>query len=153
MDATFTRWLLDHIAFTQGLHPTLVERLAEIATPVQWGADETVFREGDADATLYLIDEGRVAIEASLPGRDPVTILTVGAGEVFGWSSIFYQRPKTASARTLAPTQALTLDATRLRALCDADPRLGYEIAQRLLQVVSERVKAHRQQMLESFKG
>ena len=54
---------------------------------------------------------GRVAIEIAVPGRGRVIILTVGPGEVFGWSSLFHQRPKTASARTIEPTRALALDA------------------------------------------
>ena len=62
-----------------------------------------------------------------------MTILTVGPGEVFGWSSLFLERPKTASARAVEPTTALALDANRLRALCDLDPGLGYVLTRRSL--------------------
>ena len=98
--------LLD-LAFTQGLDADQLDQIAEIATPVQWDAGTTVFREGDRDSLLYVVEEGRVAIEIAVPGRGRVIILTVGPGEVFGWSSIFHQRPKTASARTIEPTKAL----------------------------------------------
>lgn len=153
MSDSFTTWLLDHIAFTQGLHPRHLEQLAAIATPARWEAGDIVFREGDADDTLYLIDEGCIALEAAVPGKEPVRILTVGSGEVFGWSSVFYQRPKTASARALGSTRGLALDSTKLRALCDSDPQLGYDVTRRLLQVVSDRIKAHRKQMVESTGG
>ena len=119
--------------------------------PVQWDAGTTVFREGDRDSFLYVVEEGRVAIEIAVPGRGRVIILTVGPGEVFGWSSIFQQRPKTASARTIEPTRALALDAGRLRELCDADPRLGYLLTRRILEVVSERLKATRMQLLDIY--
>ena len=118
---------------------------------MQWDAGETVFREGDRDSFLYVVEEGRVAIEIAVPGRGRVTILTVGPGEVFGWSSLFHQRPKTASARTIEPTRALALDAGRLRELCDADPRLGYLLTRRILEVVSERLKATRMQLLDIY--
>ena len=110
-----------------------------------------MFREGDCDSVLYVVEEGRVAIEITIPGRGRVTILTVGPGEVFGWSSLFFQRPKTASARTVEPTRALALDAVRLRALCDADTRLGYLLTRRILDVVSERLKATRMQLLDIY--
>ena len=88
---------------------------------------------------------------STIPGRGRVTILTVGPGEVFGWSSLFFERPKTASARTVEPTQALALDAVRLRELCDVDTRLGYLLTRRILDVVSERLKATRMQLLDIY--
>ena len=142
--------LLD-LAFTQGLGPGQLDQIAQIATSVQWDAGTTVFREGDRDSFLYVVEEGRVAIEIAVPGRGRVVILTVGPGEVFGWSSMFRERPKTASARTIEPARAFALDASRLRELCDADPQLGYLLTRRILEVVSERLKATRMQLLDIY--
>lgn len=142
---------LKNLAFTKGLEPDQLDRIAEIATPVHWGAGETIFREGDRDSILYVVEEGRVAIEVTMPGRGRVILLTVGPGELFGWSSLFHQRPKTAAARTTEPTRALALDAPKLRALCDADPRLGYVLTQRILEVVAERLKATRMQLMDIY--
>jgi CRP/FNR family transcriptional regulator, cyclic AMP receptor protein len=139
------------LAFTHGLDPGQLDRLAQIATPVQWGAGTIVFREGDRDSLLYVVEDGRIAIEITVPGRGRVTILTVGPGEVFGWSSLFHQGPKTASARAIEPAKAFALDASRLRELCDADSRLGYALTRRLLDVVSERLKATRMQLLDIY--
>jgi CRP/FNR family transcriptional regulator, cyclic AMP receptor protein len=142
---------LQNLTFTQGLEPGHLERLAELTTPMQWGAGEVVFREGEIGSLLYVVEQGRVAIEVTVPGRGQVTILTVGPGEVFGWSSLFFQRPKTASARTTIPTRAMALNAGLLRELCEAEPRLGYALTKRLLRVVSERLKATRLQLLDVF--
>ncbi len=142
---------LNDLAFARGLDPDHQLRIAEIASPVAWDAGATVFREGDSDSMLYVVEVGRVAIEIMIPSRGRVTILTVGPGEVFGWSSLFFQRPKTASARTVEPTKALAVDAVRLRALCDTDTRLGYLLTRRILDVVSERLKATRMQLLDIY--
>jgi CRP-like cAMP-binding protein len=150
-DADSARSLLSHLAFTQGLVPEQQDRIAQIASRREWDAGTTVFREGDRDSVLYVVEEGKVAIEIAVPGRGRVVILTVGPGEVFGWSSLFYQRPKTASARTVEPTKALALDASRLRELCDVDTRLGYLLTRRILEVVSERLKATRMQLLDIY--
>jgi CRP/FNR family transcriptional regulator, cyclic AMP receptor protein len=151
MDHDVTQSRLQDLAFTQGLGPDQLDRITQIATSIQWESGKTVFREGDLDSLLYVMEEGRVAIEIAVPGRGRVVILTVGPGEVFGWSSIFHQRPKTASARTIEPARALAVDASRLRELCDADPRLGYLLTQRILEVVSERLKATRMQLLDIY--
>lgn len=142
---------LNHLAFTRGMEADQLDRIAEIAGPAQWDSSAIIFREGERGSVLYVVDDGRVAIEIAVPGRGPVTILTVGPGEVFGWSSVFGQRSKTASARAVEPTKALALDAARLRELCDADSRLGYLLTRRMLEVVSERLKATRMQLLDIY--
>jgi CRP/FNR family transcriptional regulator, cyclic AMP receptor protein len=144
---------LRHLAFTRGFASEQLDRLAELSAPVQWEPDAVIFREGEVGKALYLVEEGRVAIELLLPGRGRTTILTVGRGQVFGWSSVFYERPKTTSARAVVATTALALDAPRLRGLCDADPQLGYVVTGRLLETVSERLKATRIQLLDLFAG
>jgi CRP/FNR family cyclic AMP-dependent transcriptional regulator len=151
MDEKSTQSRLSALAFTHGLDPGQLVQIAQIATFVQWDAGTTVFREGDRDSLLYVVEEGRVAIEIAVPGRGRVVILTVGPGEVFGWSSIFHQRPKTASARTIEPARVLALNASRLRELCDLDPRLGYLLTRRILEVVSERLTATRMQLLDIY--
>ena len=148
---TATTAKLNHLAFTQGLNPDQLDRIAQIASPRAWDATATIFREGDRDSDLYVVEEGRIAIEIAVPGRGRVTILTVGPGEVFGWSSLFFERLKTAAARAVVPTRALALDANRLRALCDADPSLGYVLTRRILEVVSLRLKATRVQLLDIY--
>jgi CRP-like cAMP-binding protein len=152
MEPSTIRSRLERTIF-EGLDPESLDRLAAIATPVDWAQGVTVFREGDTDAHLYLVDEGHVAIDLTVPGQRRTCILTVGPGEMFGWSSLFDARPKSAAARTIQPTRALALDAARLRALCDADPRLGYAVSRRILEAVAERLKAARLQLLDMFRS
>ena len=107
----------------------------------QWDAGETVFREGDRDSVLYVVEAGRVAIEMAVPGRGRVTILTVGPGEVFGWSSLFLRAAQDGRGpddradqgpgprRRPAPRPLRRRPAARLRA--DAtDPRGGLRAAE-----------------------
>jgi CRP/FNR family transcriptional regulator, cyclic AMP receptor protein len=146
-----SRSALDRLAFTKGLESDQQDRIVEIASTRKWNAGVTVFREGDLDSNLYVVETGRVAIDIAVPGRGRMTILTVGPGDVFGWSSLFLQQAKTASARTVEPTRALLLAADLLRELCDVDPRLGYLLTRRILDVVSARLRATRMQLLDIY--
>ena len=142
---------LRNLAFTRDLEPAHLDQLASIARPVEWAADQRIFREGQADDHLYLVVEGHVGIEVSVPQRGNVRVLTIGPGEVLGWSSVYYQKSKTAGATALEPTRALAFDAARLREWSESDPRFGYWLAKRLLQTVSDRLKATRMQLLDVF--
>ncbi len=142
---------LSHLAFTQGFVGEQMDHLAALTTPIHWESDAIIFREGEVGSALYIVEDGRVAIELVLPGRGRTTILTVGKDQIFSWSSVFYDRPKTTSARAVVRTAALAMDGPALRALCDADPQLGYVLTRRLLETVSERLKATRIQLLDLF--
>jgi CRP-like cAMP-binding protein len=142
---------LDGLAFVEGLGPDDLARLAEIAAPASWTEGEVIFREGRRHPRLYVVEEGRVALGLTRLGRGPTTFLTVGPGEVLGWSSLFHARPKTATARAIQATRAVALDADRLAALCDADPRLGYLLTRRILAAVADRLQAARLQLLDVF--
>jgi CRP/FNR family cyclic AMP-dependent transcriptional regulator len=131
--------------------PGELDYLAQAASPVQWAAGETVFREGNCNDDLYLILAGRVAIEISVPQRGRVRIATIGPDELFGWSSLFYQKPKTALAAVLEPTQALAFNAAVLRELSEQDAGFGFHLTRAVLRIVSDRLKATRAQLIDMF--
>jgi CRP-like cAMP-binding protein len=138
-------------AIAQDFLASDLDHLAQAGTLVQWAVGETVFREGNRDDALYLILEGLVAIEISVPQRGRVRIATIGPGELFGWSSLFYEKPKTALAAVLEPTRALAFNAARLREQSENDPGFGYRLARVVLRVVSDRLKATRAQLIDMF--
>ncbi len=150
--AADVRSTLQGLAFTRDLPPADLDWLAEIARTIDWPAGQSIFREGEQDGNLYLVAEGQVALEITVPPRGRVRILTVGPGEVFGWSSVYSQKPKTAGATAVLSTRALALDAARLRDRSDSDCRFGYWLTHRLLDVVSDRLKVTRLQLLDVFK-
>lgn len=151
MNETRIRQTLETATFTHGLSATYLDHLAAIATEVTFDEGELIFNEGDLGDTLYLVEEGLIAVAIHLPGRGRAQILTVGPSQVLGWSSILEGQRKTASARAVLPTTAVALDTSQLRAACDADPALGYEIMRRLNLILAERLKTTRFQLLDIF--
>ena len=142
---------LERLAFLRDFHPDHLATLAALAIPVHWDTDEMIFREGTYAPWLFLVREGRVALELGAPSRQRTTILTVGSGEVFGWSSIATEHAKFASARAVVPTNAYAFDAAQVRALCERDHDFGYALTRRLLATVADRLKATRMQLLDLF--
>ncbi|RME49821.1 MAG: cyclic nucleotide-binding domain-containing protein [Caldilineae bacterium] len=140
---------LQPMAFARGLEARHLVKLASIATLVPFEEGETIFQEGDSGNTLYLVERGRVALYIQVPGRGRVTILTVEAGRLLGWSAMFPPHHRTAGARALCAVRLIALDAARLRAMCRADPELGYAVMLRLAEAVTSRLVATRLQLLD----
>jgi CRP/FNR family transcriptional regulator, cyclic AMP receptor protein len=98
-----------------------------------------------------VIRHGSVAIETFVPARGAVTIETVGAGEVLGWSWLFAPYRWHFDARALSPVRATGFDGACLRGKCEADPALGYELMGRFAQVLIERLQWTRLRLLDVY--
>jgi CRP-like cAMP-binding protein len=137
--------------FFQGLPPEDIRLLTGCASNVVFKAGETVCREGDEANLFYLIRQGRVALEIYAPERGQVTLQTIGAGEVVGWSWLIPPYKWRFDVRAVELVRAIALDGKCLRGKCDENPRLGYELLKRVAQVFTERLLATRLQLLDVY--
>ena len=136
--------------FLEGIPDPLLDRLMALAFEVTFEPDQVLFREADPSSFFYLILSGTVAVEIAMPGR-VLRIQTVGEGEELGWSSMMAKVNKQFQARSLSPVRAIAFDGVRLKAECDQDPEFGYFMLSRILEVVAERLRATRLQMLDVY--
>ncbi len=69
-----------------GLSAADRELVAGTAVPVRLRPGERLFREGTPAGGCWLIHDGCVALDLTVPGRGQVVVQTLGAGDVLGWS-------------------------------------------------------------------
>jgi len=113
---------------------------------------QVIFHEGDKEDYLYVVLEGRVAIEMTVPGRGRVRILTADAMDVVGWSSVTpVVRQRTAGARAVLHSRLAAFDARELYIFCEEDHDFGYYVMRRLANVVAGRLMTTRLQLLDMF--
>ena len=141
--------VLADTAFLDGLGPDRLALLAGCAGNVHFGAGETLFRQGDPADAFYVLRQGSVALEQFVPGRGPVVIETIEAGEVLGWSWLFQPYRWHFDARTVV--SATGFDGACLRGKCEDDPALGYELMGRFAQVLIERLQWTRLRLLDVY--
>lgn len=134
--------------FTTGMQPAHFERLASLAKHAHIGKDEIVFREGEQNSSFYLIVEGPVALELTLP-RQVLRVQRLGAGDGLGWSAALVGRGKHFQARALDEVEALVFDGPEVLAACREDPAFGLEFMLRLMDIVSKRMQATRMQLAD----
>lgn len=129
----------------------LLSRLATIAQIADYPAGAVIFRQGDPARTVYMVHDGLVSLEICAAGVGCRRILTVGPGELLGWSPILHQEQLTATARALTPTSVVAADGRQLLDLCEQDSRFGYEFMKRAAMALAQRLNATRLQLLNLY--
>lgn len=139
--------------FARDLTPRARDHLAELGTLTDFREGSTIIREGDVCRSIGVVVDGRVALRLRLPGGDDRTILTVDAGDVFGWSAVLPPGVATASAVAIVPTRAVLFEGDALRAAFADDCDLAAAVYQRLLAGVVRRLGATRTQLLDLYRA
>ena len=134
--------------FLTGMCESHLRMLADHATHVHFPAGARVFHEGDPAEHFYLIQRGKVGLQAHSAGH-AVPIQSIGSGEVLGWSWLFPPYYWNFEAQAVEPTKAIFFYGTRLREKCDEDRTFGYELMKRMSAVMLQRLQATRKQLLD----
>ena len=151
METNQLKFILEELRFSAALPADAVEQIAAGASLQRLAAGEFLFREGRANHNLYLVRRGLVALEMQVPQRGAVRILTVGPGEMVGWSALLDQGRMTASAIAIEDTEVVVSPADRLQELCATNAEFGYHLMRQMADALSKRLVATRLQLLDLF--
>ncbi len=147
---TLERFLSDH-PFFHNFQQRHLGLIVGCASNVRFDANQLIFREGEKANTFYLIRRGKVALQVVSERRGPITVLTLGEGEILGWSWLAPPYQWRFTARTLEPTQVFAFDGECLRVKAEEDHDLGYELLKRFVGVIAGRLEATRLQIINVY--
>ena len=142
---------LRQVRFLQGLGPMHLEQIGQIARLRDLDEDHLIFRQGDPAQYIYLVVSGNVSLEMCAAGTGCQQILTLGPGELLGWSSVLEQIAYTARARAVDRTRLVEINVAQLLTICDRDPQFGYEIMRQVALALAKRLSATRMQLLDVY--
>ena len=137
-------------AFAQ-LPEAELELISSTARTVRFGANERLISEGRPAHGCWLIHDGRVALDLTVPGRGQVVVQTLGPGDVLGWSWLVPPHRWHFGATSVLPTAATELDTDQLRTLAEQNPRFGYMLVLTLFEEVLQRLQATRARLLDLY--
>lgn len=143
--------ILHELRFSEALPVDVIQQLAGEVSLQSFARGESVFREGDANPLLYLVVDGHFSLAMIVPGRGSVPILTVGQGEMFGWSALLGKGRMTTSANATQDSTCLAAEAAKLTELCETNHTFGFHLMQRMAGALSARLVATRLQLLDVF--
>lgn len=142
---------LREIPWLEELDDKHLENLVSIAHVRTVGAAEELFREGGIEQFMYIVLDGRIALEMFVPNRGRVRIFTVEPTEIVGWSCVMPVAHRIATAKAVLPSRLMAFEGQKLRELCDADHELGYFLMLHLATVITQRLMVTRLQLLDMF--
>jgi len=137
--------------FFKNLDKSYLELIVGCASNVRFDAGQFIFREGEEANQFYIVRQGKVVIESSAPGREPISLQTFSDGDILGWSWLVPPYHWQFDAQAVELTRAITFDGKCLRNKCQEDHNFGYELLNRLVPVLGKGLEAARMQLLDVY--
>jgi CRP-like cAMP-binding protein len=134
--------------FLAGMDRKHLSLLTDCAVPTEFKPGDVILREGELATRVYLLETGRVNLEARVRGHEPVVIDTIGAGDLLGWSCMFPPYAWHFTARAVERTRAIFFCGEILRKYCQRDRLLGYEVLKRMMPVMIKRMQRARENLV-----
>jgi CRP/FNR family transcriptional regulator, cyclic AMP receptor protein len=126
--------------FAKPLSEAALKVISKNAREEVFASGQVIFRAGEPANCVYLIEDGKVAVEAHEPNVPDRLVQTIGAETILGWSWLFAPFAWHLQARALERTRAIRVDGAHVLVQCEADPKIGYEIMKRVSQIIIERL-------------
>ena len=116
--------------------------LLDRAIPTRVNTDDYFFKQGDPGDAVYILDQGRVAVEKELGDRRYL-LRVLNAGDCFGEIALLSVTKRTASIRAIEPCEGLRITNRHLRDLYAHDleqftllvMNLGREVCRRFEEI------------------
>lgn len=146
--------LLRKVSILEGLSDGQLEKIAGLCREEIHVAGTSICKEGEPAEQLYIVREGKVALEMSVrlwPEQKirEMTIETLGPGEPFAVSALTQSSALTMSARALDRSRLIVLDGDDLQRLMDTDHDMGHTISKGLANLVATRLRDTRFKLTE----
>ena len=136
-----------------GLSDNELERVANLSVEKQYEAGTTIFSAGDSAEELFVVQEGRIAVQMTLPETGDlasrrITVDVVTKNEIAGWSAILEPYKYTFTAVCMQHTVVLSISGIKLRSLLRDNPKIGYEVMEGLAKVMAAGLNDTRQVLI-----
>ena len=139
--------LLRRYPFFANIDENSVKAVAMIADETCVPAGKQMFREGDSADAMHIITRGEIQIQYVLGDESRRTVDTLVDGDILGWSALVHPFKYTAVGTTSKETNLITIQAKKLRELCDKDPLLGYRLMTEIAKLLASRLEGARIQL------
>lgn len=110
-----------------------------------------LFRQGDRQTSLFIVESGLIELAMIVPGRDAVPILSVGPGELIAWSALLTDQTMTCSAKATLDSELSEFPANEIESLALRDPELAKDFYRWIALGLAHRLTATRLQLLDLF--
>lgn len=139
--------VLRRYPYFSGAGEETLKELAMSSEEMTFGAGDVLFREGEPADHLYILTKGEVDIQYGLNTGEHRTADTLVAGDILAWSALVRPYRVTALGVARRAGQVISVDARKLRELCDRDRELGFSLMNEVARTASHRLEGARIQL------
>jgi len=133
------------------LAPEQLQILDRHSTLITFKTGQHLAKEDDPADEFYMLINGDLAIELHAAPTGERTLLTLLPGDLAGWSWIFPPYRWVFDVKARSDGEGIQFDAIALRNYCETDPAFGYALMRLFMQVMCERLKSTRIQLLDIY--
>lgn len=145
--------LRERSALLQSLSNTEVSLFESAATEVRVAAGDVLFEEDGAADVFYIVVEGKIGLELTSPGKEPIVIQTLGPGDLVGVSWLFPPHRWNWRALAIVDSELAAFDATTIRSEMEQNRDLAWEVLRVVSGEVVDRLHRTRVQLLDLYRG
>ncbi|BCL24805.1 cyclic nucleotide-binding domain-containing protein [Streptomyces tuirus] len=139
------------IKLLTALPPPQRQRLMTLAREVSFPEDARIFEEDGPADRFWVIRSGAVSLDQQVNSLQRVTVASLGAGDLLGWSWLFPPYVWDFGAVAFSPVRAYEFDARAVLKLCEEEPELGVMLLRNVAEVLAHRLEMTRGKLMEQY--
>lgn len=120
--------VLAKVPLFAGLSEKDVEAIAAVSTSRHIEAREELFHKGEEGSQIFVVASGQLKVITTSDEGDDLMFCVVDPGEVIGEIGLLVDRRRTATVRSLEPSELIAIDRREFRELLRTRPEVGIEL-------------------------
>ena len=113
-----------------------------VEAEVEWvriAGGSTLFRQGDAGDSLYILIRGRLQAMVEVPGREPEQIGEIARGEIVGEMAVLTGDPRSATIRAVRDSALVRFSKQAFEKLAEGNPNAMLAVTRRIIRRLQQR--------------
>ena len=145
-----TEYLATHEFFSL-LSEDILKFLVENSSFHEIKKGQILFQQGEPADKFYVVLKGCICIQIPSIMGPTLEIQTLGDNQVLGWSWLIPPFTWNFQTKAVEDSKLLMFDGATILSRCEQEPKFGYELLKRFASLMSDRLNAARQKMMNEW--
>ena len=147
---SITEYLSAHEFFSE-FSDDVLKFLCECSSMREIKKGQILFRQGEHADKFYVVRSGLISIQMPAIMGPTLEIQTVNENQVLGWSWLIPPYKWNFQTKAEEDSELLQFDGAAILARCEQEPKFGYELLKKFAGLMSVRLNAARQKMMDEW--
>ena len=147
---SITEYLSAHEFFSE-FSDDVLKFLCECLSMREIKKGQILFRQGEHADKFYVVRSGLISIQMPAIMGPALEIQAVDEDQVLGWSWLISPYKWNFQTKAEEDSELLQFDGVAILARCEQEPKFGYELLKKFAGLMSVRLNAARQKMMDEW--